>query len=63
MFRSECLTNFEIEPMHFISLPGLAFQAFLKKTDVELDFITDLDLFDRLSENLRGGHSFTSQRY
>ena len=63
VFRSECLTNFEIEPMHFISLLGSAFQTFLKKTDVELDFITDPDLFDMLSSNLRGGHSFTSQRY
>ena len=63
VFRSECFTNFEIESMHFISQSGLAFQPFLEKTDVGLDLITDPDLFDMLSLNLRGGHSITTQRY
>lgn len=62
-FRSECLINFEIEPAHFISLPVFAFQAFLRKTGVELDYITSPDLFEMLSSNLRGAHSYTSQRY
>ena len=62
-FRTESMDNFEIEPCHFISLPGFAFQAFLKTTQVELEYITDANLFDMLSSNLRGGHSFSSQRY
>ena len=62
-FRSESMFNFEIDPCHFISLPGFAFQAFLKITEVNLDYITDPQLFEMLSQNLRGGHSFSSQRY
>ena len=62
-FRNECLNNFDIDPGHFISLPGLAYQAFLKKTEVNLEYITNPDLFEMLSSNLRGGHSFASQRY
>ena len=64
MFRMESIVNFGMDPTHFISLPGFAFKAFLKKkTDVELEYITDPDIFEMLSSNLRGGHSFCSQRY
>ena len=62
-FRYESLNNFEIDPTHFISLPGFAYSAFLKVTKVSLDYITDPEIFDMLSSNLRGGHSFCSQRY
>ena len=62
-FREECMTNFKMEPTHFISLPGFAFQAFFKTTNVHLGHITDPELFDMLSNNLRGGHSFSTQRY
>ena len=62
-FKQESLENFEIDPSHFISLPGYAYQAFLKHTGVQLDYITSPELFEMLSSNLRGGHSFTSQRY
>ena len=30
-FRNACLNNYELDPVHFISLPGLAWQACLKK--------------------------------
>ena len=63
MFRMESIVNFGMDPTHFISLPGFGFNAFLKKTDVKLEYITDPDIFGMLSSNLRGGHSFCSQRY
>ena len=62
-FRYESLNNFEIDPSHFISLPGFAYSAFLKETKVSLEYITDPEIFNMLSSNLRGGHSFCSQRY
>ena len=34
-FRNACLSNYELDPAHFVSLPGLAWQACLKKTNVE----------------------------
>ena len=38
-------------------------KLFLKQTDVALEYITDPEMFEMLSSNLRGGHSFCSQRY
>ena len=40
-FRNVCLSNYELDPAHFVSLPGLAWQACLKKTNVELELLTD----------------------
>ena len=62
-FRTESMTNFGIDPGHFLSLPGMAYQCFLKTTGVELDHITNEEIYIMLKENLRGGHSFASQRY
>ena len=61
-FRKESMNNFSMDPCHFISLPGFAYNAFLKQTDVNLEYITDPEMFQMLSSNLRGGHSFCSQR-
>ena len=34
----------KVDPAHFLSAPGLAWQACLKKTEVELELITDPDM-------------------
>ena len=34
-FRDMCLKEYELDPAHFLSLPGLAWQACLKKTNIE----------------------------
>ena len=43
-FRQSCLKTYELDPAHFVSLPGLAWQACLKKTNVELELLTDYDM-------------------
>ena len=35
-FRDECIEIYELDPAHFLSAPGLAWQACLKKTKVKL---------------------------
>ena len=35
-FRKACIKNYELDPAHFVSLSGLAWQACLKKTNVGL---------------------------
>ena len=35
-FRNKCIEIYELDPAHFLSAPGLAWQACLKKTEVEL---------------------------
>ena len=43
-FRNKCIEIYELDPNHFLSVPGLAWQACLKKTEVELELLTDIDM-------------------
>ena len=62
-FRQSCLENYELDPAHFVSLPGLAWQACLKKTNVELELLTDYDKLLMVEEGIRGGICHAVQRY
>ena len=62
-FRQSCLENYELDPVHFVSLPGLAWQACLKKTNVELELLTDYDMLLMVEEGIRGGICHAIQRY
>ena len=54
-FRNKCLEVYELDPAHFLSLPGLAWQACLKKTNIELELLTDCDMILMVEEGIRGG--------
>ena len=43
-FRNMCIKVYDLDPAHFLSLPGLAWQACLKKTNVKLELLTDYDM-------------------
>ena len=62
-FRYACLNNYELDPKHFVSLPGLAWQACLKKSNVELELITDYDMLLMIEDGIRGGICHAIQRY
>ena len=63
-FRNARVNNYELDPAHFVSLPGLAWQACLKKkTNVKLELITDYDMFLMIENGIRGGICHAIQRY
>ena len=62
-FRDMCLKEYELDPVHFLSLPGLAWQAFLKKTNIELELLTDYDMLLMVEKEIRGGICHSIQRY
>ena len=43
-FRNMCLNKYEFDPVYFVSAPGLAWQACLKKTGVKLKLLTGYDM-------------------
>ena len=62
-FRDMCLKEYELNPAHFLSLPGLAWQACLKKTNIELELLTDYDMLLMAEEGIRGGICHSIHRY
>ena len=62
-FRNKCLEVYELDPAHFLSLPGLAWQACLKKTNIELELLTDYDMLLMVEEGIRGGICHSIHRY
>ena len=62
-FRDMCLKEYELDPAHFLSLPGLAWQACLKKTNIELELLTDYDMLLMVEKGIRGGICHSIQRY
>ena len=62
-FRDMCLKEYELDPAHFLSLPGLAWQACLKKTNIELELLTDCDMLLMVEEGIRGGICHSIHRY
>ena len=47
----------------FLSAPGLALQAALKKTKAKLDLLTDIDMLLTVEKGIRGGICHSVYRY
>ena len=62
-FRDMYLKEYELDPAHFLSLPGLAWQACLKKTNIELELLTDYDTLLLVEEGIRGGICHSIHQY
>jgi hypothetical protein len=62
-FRTTCLQQYELDPCHFYTSPGLSWASLLKMTGVELELIRDIDQMLMIEAGIRGGISQISKRY
>ena len=62
-FPKMCLEIYKLDPIKFISVPGLVWQAALKKKQVELDLLTDVDMLLMIEKVIRGGICNAIHRY
>ena len=54
-FRSKVLKICELDPAQFLSLPGLAWQTWFKKTEIKLELLNDIDMLLIVEKKIRGG--------
>ena len=54
-FRKMCLNIYQLDPTKFLWAPGLAWQTALKKKNLKLDILTDIDILLKKKKSIRGG--------
>ena len=52
-----------LHPVRFISAPGLAWQAALKKTGIKLELLTDVDMLLMVEKGIKGETHRVIRRY
>ena len=62
-FREKCIKIYELDAVHFVSPPGLAWQACFKKTGVNLELLTDINMLLMVEEQIRGAMCQAVYRY
>ena len=50
-----CLNIYELDPVYFVSAPGLAWQDCLKKAEVKLELMIDYDMLLMTEQGIRDG--------
>ena len=62
-FRDICIKNYKLDPTYYYTAPGLAWDAALKITKVELELLSNIDILLMVEKGIRGGVSMISNRY
>ena len=62
-FRDLCLKIYGLDPVYYFTAPGLAWDACLKITDIQLELLSDLNMLLLFEKGIRGGISIISNRY
>ncbi|CAH3150037.1 unnamed protein product, partial [Porites evermanni] len=62
-FRKTCLHHYNLDPAHYYTSPGLAWDACLKTTGQHLQLLSDYDMLMMFEQGIRGGITHISKRY
>jgi hypothetical protein len=61
--RELCMAEYGLDPFWFVSAPSLAWQAALKTTNVKLELLTNIDMYNFIQHGIRGGVSCVVNKY
>ena len=62
-FRKTCMQYYKSDPCHYFTSPGLSWGAMLKMTNIKLELMTDIDMFQFIEKGMCGGVSYIANRY
>ena len=62
-FRKTCFQYYKLDPCHYFTSPGLSWDAMLKMTNIKLELMTDIDMFQFIEKGMCGGISYIANRY
>jgi len=52
-FRKTCLEYYKLDPAHYFTSPGLSWDTMLKMTDIKLELMSDIDMFQFIEKGMR----------
>ena len=62
-FRKTCMRYYKLDPCHYFTSPSLSWDAMLKMTNIKLELMVDIDMFQFIEKGMRGGVSYIANRY
>ena len=62
-FRRTCMKHYKLDPAHYYTSPGLAWDACLKETGQKLELLCDYDMLMLFERGIRGGMTHIAKRY
>ena len=62
-FRNKSIEIYELDPAHFLPAPRLVWQSCFKKTELELELLTYIDMLLMIENGIKGGMCQTIHRY
>ena len=62
-FIKTCLDQYQLDPCHYFSSPGLSWDAMFKITGIESELISDIDMHLFIEKGMRGGISYIAKRH
>ena len=62
-FSDFAYKTYELDPRHSYTLPGFSWQSMLKMTKIELELISDPDMYLFLMDTIRGGISICNKKH
>ena len=57
-FRKTCLQYYKLDSCHYFTSSGLSWDATLKMTNIKLELMTDIDMFQFIEKGMHGGVSY-----
>ena len=60
-FRKTCLQYYKLDPCHYFTRPGLSWDAMLKMTNIKLELMNNIDMFQFIEKGMGGGGGGGSQ--
>ena len=62
-FRKTCLQYYKLDPCHYFTSPGLSWDTMLKMTNIKLELMTNINMFQFIKKGMCGGVSYIANRY
>ena len=57
-FRKTCMQYYKLDPCHYFTSSGLSWDTMLKMTNIELELMVDIDMFQFIVKGMRGRVSY-----